>query len=77
MYFSYDRSVGEGVYGGWGVLWVIGWAMGCWLGGGGFLLKKVTEVQFYKRNPFKTKFVKISKFCSKSEGGSILQKKSL
>ena len=56
MYFLYDSSVGEGVYGGWGVLWVIGWAMGCWLGGGGFLLKKVTEVQFYKRNPFKRNF---------------------
>ena len=27
---------------------VIGWAMGCWLGGGGF---KVKGVHFYKRNP--------------------------
>ena len=33
MYFSYDLSVGEGVYGGWGVVWVIGWAMGWCLGG--------------------------------------------
>ena len=33
-YFSYDRLVGEGVYGGWGVVWVIGWVMGSSCGGG-------------------------------------------
>ena len=61
----------------------VGGVMGDWVGngmlvgGGGFLRKKVTVVQFLKRNPLKTKFVKISKLCSKSEGGSILRKKSL
>ena len=32
-------------------------------------------VQFYKRHPFEQNLRKISKFCSKSDGGSILQKK--
>ena len=48
MDFSNDRSMGEGVNGGWGVVWVIGWAMGCWLGGGGF---KMMGVNFTKEIP--------------------------
>ena len=69
MYFSYDRLVGEGVYGGWGVVWVIGWAMGRWrwLGVGEDL--KLRAFNFTKEIPLNEISEKLQNLLKKVKGG--------
>ena len=45
--------------------------------GSGIARARLAWGQFYERNPFKRNFWKAQNFAQKSEGGSILQKKSL